>query len=309
MAPLDDPKALRRLTESAAALIHCAGPYAETGAAVASAAAEAGCHYLDHAVEPHPVKHLFDTLDEPARRSGAVLVPSMSFYGGLADLLASAVTAGMAAVDRVTVGYAVTGWRMTPGARRTAELLIAEIDRVTFTEGAQRVGPAEIRNAVFPFPPPLGPRTMIAPFPSSEVVTIPRHIAARTVESQLTSSTFEEEQVFTSEGASAQERAGTEFTVAVQATAGRRRPERPSVGARHLAGRGTGLGGGGNAADGRRGARAGRGARPGRGGARRSVPGRAGATRRLHGRRDTRPRAVLTSIDRPTDGPTADRRL
>ncbi|HET6856819.1 MAG TPA: saccharopine dehydrogenase NADP-binding domain-containing protein [Streptomyces sp.] len=218
-APLDDPKALRSLAESAAALIHCAGPYAETGAPVAQAAAEAGCHYLDHAVEPHPVKHLFDSLDEPARRSGAVLIPSMSFYGGLADLLASVVTAGMPAVDRVTVGYAVTGWRMTPGARRTAELLIGEIDRVTFTGGEQRVGPAEIRNTVFPFPPPLGPRTMIAPFPSCEVVTIPRHIAARAVESQLTSSTFEEEQVFTSEGASAQERAATEFTVAVQATA------------------------------------------------------------------------------------------
>ncbi|MBG0814141.1 saccharopine dehydrogenase NADP-binding domain-containing protein [Planomonospora sp. ID82291] len=217
-APLDDRTSLRELTESASVLIHCAGPYAETGAPVASAAAEAGCHYVDHAVEPHHVRYMFDSLQATAERTGAVMIPQMSFYGGLADLLAAAVAEGLTEVDRVTVGYAVTGWRMTRGARKTAELLIGEIDRVTFTDGALRVGPVEIRNTVFPFPPPVGPRTMIAPFPSGEVVTIPRHVPARTVESQLTSRTFEEEQVFTSEDADAQARARTEFTVAAQVT-------------------------------------------------------------------------------------------
>ncbi|GAA3443393.1 saccharopine dehydrogenase NADP-binding domain-containing protein [Planomonospora venezuelensis] len=219
VAPLDDPAALRELAESATVLVHCAGPYARTGEPVAAAAAAAGCHYVDHAVEPHHVRYMFASLQAEAERTGAVMIPQMSFYGGLADLLAAAVTEGMAGVDRVTVGYAVTGWRMTPGALRTAELLIGEIDRVTFADGAQHVGPVEIRNTVFPFPPPVGPRTMIAPFPSGEVVTIPRHVPARAVESQLTASTFEEEQVFTSQDADAAARARTEFTVAVQATA------------------------------------------------------------------------------------------
>ncbi|WP_113703157.1 saccharopine dehydrogenase NADP-binding domain-containing protein [Nonomuraea lactucae] len=218
VAPLDDQAALRELCAGAAVLIHCAGPFARTAEPVASAAVAAGCHYIDHAVEPHPVRWLFDAMREPARRAGVVIVPQLSFYGGIADLLASAVTAGLPGVDRVTVGYAVTGWRMTPAAVRTAELLIGEIDRVTFADGVQRVGPVEIRNTVFPFPPPVGPRTMIAPFPSGEVVTIPRHVPARTVESQLTSSTFEEEQIFTSQDASPAERARSEFTVAVRAT-------------------------------------------------------------------------------------------
>jgi saccharopine dehydrogenase-like NADP-dependent oxidoreductase len=218
VAALDDPASLCELAESAAVLIHCAGPYSGTGRPVASAAAAAGCHYVDHAVEPHHVKYMFDTLDAPAQRSGVVMIPQMSFYGGLADLLASVVTEGLSEADRVTVAYSVSGWRMTTGAKNTAEQLIAEVDRVTFTEGALRVGPVEIRNTVFPFPPPIGPRTMIAPFPSGEVVTIPRHVPARTVESQLTSRTFEEEQVFTSERASAAERAQTDFTVAVQVT-------------------------------------------------------------------------------------------
>jgi Saccharopine dehydrogenase NADP binding domain len=216
-APLDDPAAIRGLAESADVLIHCAGPFSVTGDPVASAAAEAGCHYIDHAVEPHHVKHLFDTYQATAQRTGAVMVPSLSFYGGLGDLLAGAVTEGMADVDRVTVAYAVTGWRMTTGALDTARQLFAETVRIGFSDGDQQVGYVEPRNAVFPFPPPVGPRSMIAPVPFPEAVTVPRHVPAREVEAMLTARTFEEEPVFTSEDADAETRARTEFTVAVQA--------------------------------------------------------------------------------------------
>ena len=217
-APLDDRPALRSLAESADVIIHCAGPFTTTAEPVATAAAETGTAYVDHAIEPHPVKNLFDNLQATAQRTGAVLIPQMSFYGGLGDLLAAVAASGLPDVDKVTVGYAVTGWRMTRGAVNTANLLIGEIDRIAYRDGAQHIGPVEIRNAVFPFPPPLGPRTTIVPFPSGEVVTIPRHVPARMVEVQLTASTFEEEQIFTSVDASPEDRARTEFTVAVQVT-------------------------------------------------------------------------------------------
>ncbi|WP_199791143.1 MULTISPECIES: saccharopine dehydrogenase NADP-binding domain-containing protein [unclassified Streptomyces] len=215
-APIDDAAALRRLCEQADALNHCAGPFTTTGAPVAAAAAEAGIPYVDHAIEPHPVKYLFDAFHATAERTGAVLIPQMSFYGGLGDLLAAAAAEGLPDVEKVTVGYAVTGWRMTRGAVNTANLLIGEIDRISYTDGAQHIGPVEIRNSVFPFPPPVGPRTTIVPFPSGEVVTVPRHVPTRAVEVQLTASTFEEEQIFSSVDASPEERARTRFTVAVQ---------------------------------------------------------------------------------------------
>ncbi|MGW4639018.1 saccharopine dehydrogenase NADP-binding domain-containing protein [Sphaerisporangium sp. NPDC004334] len=219
-APLDDPAALRGLAESAAVLIHCAGPFSVTGEPVAAAAAEAGCHYIDHAVEPHHVKHLFDTLQAPAQRTGATMVPSLSFYGGLGDLLAAAVAGGMSDIDRVTVAYAVSGWRLTTGALATARQLFAETQRIGFTDGALRVGWVEPRNAVFAFPPPIGPRAMIAPVPFPEALTVPRHLPARNVEAMLTARTFEEEGVFESEHVPLGTRAGTEFTVAVQAITG-----------------------------------------------------------------------------------------
>lgn len=218
-APLDEPPALRALAGRAAVIVHCAGPFSVTGDPVASAAVRAGCHYIDHAVESHHVKHLFDTYDGPARRAGIVMVPSLSFYGGMGDLLSAAVTSGLTGIERVIVAYAVSGWRMTTGAKNTAAQLFAETERITFTGGTQRVGYIEPRNSVFAFPPPLGPRTMITPFPSAEIVMIPRHVATQHVDLLITARTFEEEQVFSSEDADAGSRAQSDFTVAVSAVA------------------------------------------------------------------------------------------
>ncbi|AQZ65318.1 INTEGRAL MEMBRANE PROTEIN (Rhomboid family) [[Actinomadura] parvosata subsp. kistnae] len=215
-AAIDEPAALRDLAGSADVLIHCAGPFTDTGAALATAAAEAGCHYVDHALEQHHTKWMFEAMQGPARAAGITMVTAMSFYGGLGDLLAGAAATGLTGIDRVITAYAVSGWRLTTGARKTAELLFADTRRITYTDGAEHVGYVEPRNAVFPFPPPLGPRTMIAPVPFPEVVTVPRHVAARQVEAQLTAHTFEEEQAFTSEHVDAQTRAGSQFTVATQ---------------------------------------------------------------------------------------------
>ncbi|MEU3737053.1 saccharopine dehydrogenase NADP-binding domain-containing protein [Streptomyces sp. NPDC032198] len=215
-AAVDDAPALREVMTDADVLIQCAGPFAVTGAPVAAAAAEAGCHYIDHALEPHHVKGVFDTAQATAERTGAVMIPALSFYGGLGDLLAGAVSEGIAGIDRIVVAYAVNGWRLTTGAKNTATHLFAETERLTFSDGALRAGYVEPRNAVFPFPPPLGPRSMIAPFPSSEVVTVPRHVPARAIDLMLSTSAFEAAEAFDSEHIGAVERAETDFTIAVQ---------------------------------------------------------------------------------------------
>ncbi|MFI9555227.1 saccharopine dehydrogenase NADP-binding domain-containing protein [Nonomuraea endophytica] len=215
-AALDDPAALRELAAEADVLIHCAGPFTHTGRPVAQAAADGGCHYVDHALEQHHTAWMYAEMDVRAQSAGITMVTAMSFYGGLGDLLAGAVAAGMSEVDRVTVAYAVSDWMLTTGAKGTAELLFADTRRITYTDGAFHVGDVEPRNAVYPFPPPLGPRSMIAPLPSSDVVTIPRHVTARRVEAQLTADTFSDERAFTNEHVDAATRAGSHFTVAVQ---------------------------------------------------------------------------------------------
>lgn len=230
-AALDDAGALRALAEQAAVLIHCAGPFSVTGDPVAAAAAAAGRHYIDHALEPHHVKHLFDTYQDSARRSGATMVPGLSFYGGFGDLLASAAAGHLPDVERIIAAYAVTGWRMTSGAKQTAEQLFADTRRITYSDGALNIGYLEPRNAVFAFPPPVGPRTTIVPLPTFETLTVPRHTPARNVDLMITARTFEEEQVFTSENVSADLRAQSGFTVAVQVDA------HPHGAAAHVTGR------------------------------------------------------------------------
>ncbi|MBL1079054.1 saccharopine dehydrogenase NADP-binding domain-containing protein [Nocardia sp. 2] len=219
VAAADDPDALHALAETADVLINCAGPFAITGQPVAQAAAEAGCHYVDHSVEIHPVRRIYDTLTEQAQRAGITMIPSLSFYGGLGDLLAGAVARAVPDIDRITVAYAVTNWKMTTGAVNTARLLFADTERIGYENGALRTGFVEPRNAVFAFPPPVGPRTVIAPVPFPEPFTIPRHTPVCSVEAQLTARTFEEEQAFTSEHVDSAERAASEFTIAAQVLA------------------------------------------------------------------------------------------
>lgn len=229
-APLDDTAALRSLAERATVLVHCAGPFSLTGDPVATAAVEAGCHYVDHAVESFHTRHLFDAYAERTRQAGIAMIPGLSFYGGLGDLLAAAVAGGLTDVERVVVGYSVRGWRLTTAAKDTAAQLFNEAERITYHDGAHHVGYVEPRNAVFAFPPPIGPRTMITPFPTCDIVTIPRHVPARNVDLMLTASTFEEEGMFDSEDLDAESRARSEFTVAVQTVA------QPSGAAGHASG-------------------------------------------------------------------------
>ncbi|WP_433671355.1 saccharopine dehydrogenase NADP-binding domain-containing protein [Nocardia sp. CA-136227] len=218
-AALDDPAALRALAEAADVIIHCAGPFATTGLPVATAAVEGGCHYVDHAVEVHHVKRLFDDFTEPAQRAGITMMPSVSFYGGLGDLLAGAVARAASGIDRITVAYHVTNWMMTHGAVETARLLFADTDRIGYEDGQPRYGFVEPRQAIFAFPPPVGPRPMIAPVPFPEAVTVPRHTRTKAVEAQLTAHTFAEDQAFTSEQVDPAARADSRFMIAAQVLA------------------------------------------------------------------------------------------
>jgi hypothetical protein len=218
-AAIDDPAALRDLAARATVIIHCAGPFGETGPPVATAALEAGCAYVDHALEAPHVKLMFDEMQDRAQRAGVLMFPQASLYGGFGDLLASVVTEEMPEVDRVTVGYWISGWRLTAGGHRTYAMQMSNLERmITFADGVHRVGPAVGHSPEFPFPPPVGPCVMLAPFPTGEVVTIPRHVSARAVEVQLSASTFQAPETFGGKDADEATRAQSRFIVGVDAT-------------------------------------------------------------------------------------------
>ncbi|MFD9503322.1 saccharopine dehydrogenase family protein [Streptomyces sp. NPDC060035] len=173
VASTEDPASLDRALDGAAAVVNCAGPFLATAPAVAAAALRAGIPYLDVAAEQGVTAALFDTYGDGAREAGVVLVPSLAFYGGLGDLLATAALGDWPDADEVTLAYGLDSWHPTPGTRLTGETNAGQ--HLTYTGG--RLQPFSYSQDVFPwrFPEPLGTQDARA-FATADQVTLPRHV-------------------------------------------------------------------------------------------------------------------------------------
>jgi hypothetical protein len=181
-ATVDDPASLDRTLADAAAVINCAGPFLETATPVIEAALRAGIPYLDLAAEQEAVRATFERLDAPARAAGVTVVPAMAFYGGLADLLATAAMGDWAQADSIEIAIALDSWHPTRGTRLTGE-------RNTF----RRLVYADHRLAPLPDPPLARMWSFPAPFgtcpvtsvPLSEIITISRHLPVAAIHSYM----------------------------------------------------------------------------------------------------------------------------
>ena len=87
---VDRAPSLAAAFAGASAVINCAGPFLDTADAVCRAALDAGAHYLDLTAERPAATHCFESFAAPARERGLSVLPAAAFYGGLADLLATA---------------------------------------------------------------------------------------------------------------------------------------------------------------------------------------------------------------------------
>lgn len=181
VAAIDDPAALDRAFAGCSVVINCAGPFLDTATPVAEAAIRAGCSYLDVTAEQASAMETFESCDRPAREAGVVAIPAAGFYGGLADLLASALV-GDEAVDQITTAVALDHWWPTEGTRRTGER--NRVPRVVLEEG--RLAPMALpgRSIDWSFDAPHGTQAVVE-LPFSEVITISRHLQVRNLHSYL----------------------------------------------------------------------------------------------------------------------------
>ena len=181
IAELDNPVSLEQAFAGCAVVINCAGPFLDTAAPVARAALRAGCHYIDVTAEQASAQASFAELDAPARAAGRVVIPAAAFYGGLADLLASAL-ASDGDIDEITVAIALDRWWPTVGTRKTGER--NNVPRVVVTNGrlAPLVPSAEVPDWVFSAP--LGNQAMVE-LPFSEIITLAHHLKVGEVRSLL----------------------------------------------------------------------------------------------------------------------------
>lgn len=177
----NDPVSLEQAFVGCAVVINCAGPFLDTAAPVARAALRAGCHYIDVTAEQPSAQASFAELDAPAREAGRVVIPAAAFYGGLADLLASAL-ASEGEIDEITVAIALDRWWPTEGTRKTGQR--NQAPRVVVKGGrlAPLLPSAEVPDWVFSAP--LGRQTMVE-LPFSEIITLAHHLKVGEIRSLL----------------------------------------------------------------------------------------------------------------------------
>jgi short subunit dehydrogenase-like uncharacterized protein len=172
-ASIDEEASLDRSLAGAAAVINCAGPFLDTADPLAAAALRARIHYLDVTAEQPSTQAIFDRFDDAATEVGIAIVPAMGFYGGFADLLATAAMGNWNSVDEIRLGIALDSWLPTQGTRITAQRNAAR--RLVIEDGKFVPLAQPAPQTLWDFPEPFG-RQDVSEVPFSEVPVIARHL-------------------------------------------------------------------------------------------------------------------------------------
>ncbi|WP_019171814.1 saccharopine dehydrogenase family protein [Pseudaminobacter salicylatoxidans] len=181
-AAIDDTASLNAAFADMAAVINCAGPFLDTAAPVAEATIRAGAHYLDVTAEQPSAMATFEVFDEAARAAGVLVLPAMGFYGGLGDLLVSAVIGDWTDVDDIRIGIALDSWHPTRGTRITGERNTAQ--RLVVSDGQLVPLTPAADDLTLDFPEPFGRQGVVA-LPFSEIPVIMRHLRPKELHSFL----------------------------------------------------------------------------------------------------------------------------
>jgi Saccharopine dehydrogenase NADP binding domain len=175
-----DPANLDGVLSSADAVINCAGPFFDTAVLCAETAIRAGIPYLDVTAEQKTVQTLIERLHTKAQNAGVTIVPAMAFYGGLADLLVSALALDQPKIDSIEIAVGLDFWHPTPGTRLTGER--NTFQRLVVRDGQLVPIPSPPPTKTWNFPGVLGqqPVTCVT---LAEIILISRHIHSNSMTS------------------------------------------------------------------------------------------------------------------------------
>ncbi|KQW44909.1 hypothetical protein ASD88_19360 [Pelomonas sp. Root662] len=188
VAAVDDAGALDEALKGCGVVINCAGPFLDTAAPVIEAALRMRCGYIDVAAEQASARAVFEDFDARARAAGVAVIPAAGFYGGLADLLASALAFG-GPVSELGVAIALDHWWPTEGTRKTGER--NQVPRVVLQDGQLVRMPTPAAQQAWVFGSGHGEQAVVE-LPFSEVITIARHLDVKNLRSWLTLSSLQE---------------------------------------------------------------------------------------------------------------------
>ena len=188
--PCDRATNLDLALQGADAVINCAGPFAATAARVIEAAIRAGIPYLDVTAE---VEVVTDTFADYAG-AGIPIVPAAAFYGGLGDLLATAAMGDWPAADHLTIAYALSSWRPTPGTRATGRVSAERRSgrRIVYAGHRLQFRDGEEPRANWTFPAPIGTRQVFGEVTMADSATIPTHLDIPEISTYMSSNALDD---------------------------------------------------------------------------------------------------------------------
>ncbi len=172
-ATVEDTGSLDRALEGARAVINAAGPYFATAEAVASAALRARIHYTDFSAEQEAVANLFEKFNKPAREAGLLFLPALAFFGGLSDLMVTALMEGWDAADSVETYIGFDRWHPTKGSRNTIDGNY--VGDLVFTGGCLTKASSPPAQKPWVFADPVGDQVVLE-LPLCETILITRHV-------------------------------------------------------------------------------------------------------------------------------------
>jgi len=115
---LDEPAAIIDSISGLKLILHCAGPFSITSAAMISGCLEAGVHYLDITGEISVFEHAH-SQDEWARRADVVLLPGAGFDVVPSDCLAASLVQALPAATGLQLAFEAGGGP-SPGTAKTS---------------------------------------------------------------------------------------------------------------------------------------------------------------------------------------------
>ncbi len=169
-----EPEALLDTARNAAAIINCAGPFQDTAWPLIKTSLKLKIPYLDVTGEADVVGRIFSDFAEPARKAGASVMSGTGFYGALGDILTTAVARDWKAADSVSIGYALDGWRPTPGTRNVLQRMAGR--RTVFRDGRNIQVTEPPRFVEREFSAPVGKIQVMVDYPGPEGTLISSHI-------------------------------------------------------------------------------------------------------------------------------------
>lgn len=187
-ADISDSESLDNAFSETEIIINCAGPFLDTAEPIIQSALRLGIHYIDLSAEQRAVLDVFEQFSEQAKSKEILVIPAAAFYGGLGDLLSTALTKDWTDIDEINIYIGLDSWHPTKGTRLTGDR--NHYTRLTLKDNQlQELQPGS--SIKWDFKNPIGIKDVVA-LPLSEIITISRHLKVKSINTFLSQNSLDD---------------------------------------------------------------------------------------------------------------------